>query len=110
MARMAGLVLLGIAACAAAASVAPAQPNLTRTTNKAVEPFAECFAAAEDQASRPWSFVPRENGGGTFSNAGLSGVRVPYFLKVADRGAVREIRLEAGSTDAALLRAVDRCI
>jgi hypothetical protein len=89
---------------------AVAQPAATRTTAKAVEPFAQCFTAAQDRASKPWSFVPRESGGGTFSNAGAAGVRNPYFVEVADRGATRVIRLTSAGADGAVLKAVDACI
>ncbi|MGN6058412.1 MAG: hypothetical protein ACTHOI_07490 [Sphingomicrobium sp.] len=81
----------------------------TRTTAKGVEPFARCFAAAQDRASRPWWFVPKESGGGTFSNLGARGVRRPYFVEIADRGAQREIRLTSVA-DASVRRAVDACI
>ena len=96
-------------ALAAPASAGAADPAV-RTTAKGVEPFAQCFAAAQDRASRPWSFVPKASGGGTFSNAGASGVREPYFLDVADRGAARELRVSASRSDASVQRAVDGCI
>ena len=49
---------------------------------------------------------------GTFSNFGAKGVSSPYFLRIADRGAMREIRLEASNaaSGAPVLRAVDRCV
>lgn len=96
---------VAVPALLAATSAASA---VVRTTVKGVEPFAQCFAHAQDRASRPWSFVPKESGGGTFSNVGAAGVRRPYFLEVADRGATREIRLSAASATVRL--AVDRCI
>lgn len=92
-----------------AASPAPRHAALTMTTAKGAEPFAQCFAHAQDQAARAWSFVPKESGGGTFSNAGAAGVRTPYFLDVADRGATRVIRVMPAS-DASVIRAVDDCI
>jgi hypothetical protein len=94
----------------ALAAPAVAQPAATRTTAKAVEPFAQCFAAAQDRAAKPWSFVPRESGGGTFSDAGATGVRNPYFVEVADRGATRVIRVTAAVSDQAVLKAIDGCI
>lgn len=100
------LVLLPLAL---AASPAPRPAALTLTTARGAEPFAQCFAQAQERASRAWSFVPKESGGGTFSNAGAAGVRKPYFLEVADRGAVREVRVTAGN-DASVIRAVDDCI
>ena len=79
---------------------------------KPANQFVACFVAAQNQAAQPWSFVPRDNGGGTFSNLGASGVTSPYFLRVADRGSRRDIRLEAteASSGASVLRAVDRCV
>jgi hypothetical protein len=100
------LFLLALVAFSAPATAQP----LARSTTKGVEPFAQCFAAAQDRAARPWSFVPREGGGGTFSNLGANGVRHPYFLEVADRGARREIKLSSEAPNRNVLRAVDRCI
>lgn len=99
--------LFGIALVCAAASAA-AQPSHARITSRGVAPFAQCFIAAQERAGRPWSFVPHENGGGTFSNAGAADVRTPYVLEVADRGGSRELRLSAGG-DPSVARAVDRC-
>ena len=101
-------LLLVLLSLGAAASPAAGLDVSTRTTVKPVEPFAQCFAAAEDRAAKPWSFVPKASGGGTFSNAGARGVRQPYFLDVADLGPLREIRLTA--PDASVLRAVDQCL
>ncbi len=91
------------------ASPVPQHAALKLTTAKGAEPFAQCFAQAQDRAARPWSFVPKESGGGTFSNAGAAGVAKPYFLEVADRGSTREIRVMPAS-DASVIRAVDGCI
>jgi hypothetical protein len=94
----------------ALSQAAPAQPIASRVTAKATDTFAQCFVAAQDRTSGAWSFVPKESGGGTFSNLGARGVRHPYFLDVADRGAVREIRLSAAGGNRSVMRAVDRCI
>lgn len=99
-------LLLTVSAILAAA---PADSAAKRTTAKGAEPFAQCFAAAQDHVAQPWSFIPKASGGGTFSNLGAKGVRHPYFLEVADRGTQREIRLASG-TDPSVMRAVDRCI
>ena len=110
------LALLGLAAPAATvgAPVGGAPDTFAaRITNKLTDQFAACFVRSQDLASRSWSFVPKENGGGTFSNLGATGVSSPYYLDVADRGSRREIRLEAAgasTADAAVLRAVDSCI
>ena len=105
--------LLSCLAVTAASAAAPElDGTVARTTTKAADQFAACFTGAEDRAAQAWSFVPRESGGGTFSNAGAKGVTRPYFLKVADLGSRREIRLEAGSASAGapVLRAVDSCV
>ena len=104
------LALIGLAVSAAPASAGTR--GITRVTAKPVEFFAQCFAAAEERASKAWSFIPNERGGGTFSNVGAKGVASPYFLRIADRGSRREIRLEASNaaSGASILRAVDRCV
>ena len=100
--------LLGLATTSATA----AESDIARTTAKSVEPFARCFADAQDRTARPWWFVPKAGGGGTFSNLGAKGVAEPYFLDVADRGATREIRLTlvGAAGDRSVLSAVERCI
>jgi hypothetical protein len=103
------LLFLALVPLTVAAAPAPESGDLTRTTAKGVEPFAQCFTQAQDRASQPWSFIPKESGGGTFSNAGAAGVRRPYFVEVADRGAMREIRMIA-ARDPSVRRAVDNCI
>jgi hypothetical protein len=111
MKRTVCALLSCLAVSAASAAVPPSGDSVARTTSKATGQFVACFAGAQDRASEAWSFVPREDGGGTFSNAGARGVSSPYYLRVADLGSRREIRLEpnAGS-GASVLRAVDRCV
>jgi hypothetical protein len=111
--RGTAVVLLScLAVTAASAAAPPADGPVLRSTGKAADQFAACFAGAEDRAAQPWSYVPKENGGGTFSNLGARGVSSTYFLKVADLGRRREIRLEAAnaSAGASVLRAVDSCV
>lgn len=107
------LCLTIIAAMAGPAFAAPAGGDI-RTTTKAADPLIRCFAESQDRASTPWSFIPKESGGGTFSNAGAPNVRSPYYVDVADRGVTRVIRVEAASADDAartrLLSAIDSCI
>jgi hypothetical protein len=105
--------LLSCLAVSAASAAAPSAGGaVARSTAKPANQFVACFVAAQDRAAQPWSFVPRDSGGGTFSNAGAKGVASPYFLRIADRGSRREIRLEATSaaSGAPVLRAVDRCV
>ena len=101
--------LLGLAVSASAVGAPSEGGSAPRTTTKPTAQFASCFVKAEERAAQPWSYVPKENGGGTFSNLGAKGAAAPYFVRVADRGATREIRLEA-ATDASVVRAVDACI
>jgi hypothetical protein len=107
------LVFAGIVLFAGAAAAAPTLPvtdsSLVLTTARAADPVASCFAQVQERASKPWSFVPRESGGGTFSNAGAPGVSQPYFVKVAARGTGAQVSLTAVS-DASVVRAVDACI
>ena len=112
MKRTAFALLACLAVPAASAAVPPASGAVALSTSKPANQFVACFVAAQNQAAQPWSFVPRDNGGGTFSNLGASGVTSPYFLRVADRGSRRDIRLEAteASSGASVLRAVDRCV
>ena len=95
---------LALVSAALAGSASNARP-LKRTTVKGAEPF----AAAQDRVARPWSYIPKANGGGTFSNLGATGVSRPYFLELAERGARLEIRLASGA-DRSVMRDVDRCI
>jgi len=101
-----------LAVSAASAAVPAAGDAVARSTAKPANQFVACFVADQDQAAQPWSFVPRDSGGGTFSNLGAKGVTSPYFLRIADRGSRREIRLEAtnAASGASVLRAVDRCV
>lgn len=107
------LVLLGSLAPAATASSVPFDIG-PRTTPKGASEFVACFADTQQRAALPWSYIPRESGGGVLSNAGAIGVRTPYFLDVNDHGSTREIRLEQGSAPSrfqrVVLTAVDRCI
>src|SRR5881275_2334533 len=101
MKRTVFALLSCLAVSAASAAVPSAGGAVARSTAKAADQFAACFVAAEDQAAQPWSFVPR-----------AKGVASPYFLRIADRGSRREIRLEASNaaSGASILRAVDRCV
>ena len=105
MKRTVFALLSCLAVSAASAAVPSAGGAVARSTAKPANQFV-------DKAAQPWSFVPRDSGGGTFSNAGVKGVASPYFLRIADRGSRREIRLEATSaaSGAPVLRAVDRCV
>lgn len=99
------------ASCPAAA--AQSRDTSLRSTSKPVEQFVNCFVAAQERASLPWWFVPKDHGG-TISNLGAKGVRSAYFVGVSDLGSRRQIRLELASTqgpaDRMIAQAVEQCI
>lgn len=106
-----GIVTLITVAASAAAPVSNV-PAATASfaTGKSVEQFGSCFVDAQHRAGRPWSFVPKSDGG-TFSNARGRNALGLYFLAVADRGPTRDIRLEsASSVDPTVKRAIDQCV
>jgi hypothetical protein len=102
-----------VASIASQSLAAPHAANIIRSSEKRVDPLVRCLADAEDRAFAPWWFVPRESGGGTFSNLGAPKVRNPYFVDVADRGGKRELSLRSSDVDAGakvrILAAIDRC-
>lgn len=107
------LMLAGLVATAASAAAPAPAGTLARSTTKATDQFAACFVHTQARDSAPWWFVPKENGGGTFSNLGATGITIPYFVDVTELGSRREIRLELASTSpsaASLLRAIDSCV
>jgi len=110
MTRALCAIVAALAAIAADAAVLPASHSVARDTNKSTDQFAACFIHAQDSASAPWWFVPKEDGGGTFSNRGAKGVSTPYFVDVRELGSRREIRLELASADPSVLHAIDSCV
>jgi hypothetical protein len=114
MKRALCFVLLSIVASAAQAFVGEANDRVTRTTDKSFDAFGHCFVASQERASRPWWFVPRETGGGTFSNARSADDRAAYFLRIKDSGAALQIRLETGerakTVTQPITEAIDSCI
>lgn len=110
--RHLGIVAIAGIAFAATAAAATAPGTVSVTTAKTVEQFGTCFVQSQDSLSAAWSFVPNRHGG-TFSNLGAKGAADPYFLAVADRGAVRQLRLEpasaAGGIDPRVAQAVSQC-
>ena len=107
------IVLISVVASAMAPAARAAQRTVTLETSKTVEQFSGCFVNAQERASLAWSYIPQSRGG-TFSNFGARGMRVPYFLAVLDRGSSREVRLESAnagfSIDPSVSGAVDQCI
>jgi hypothetical protein len=83
-------------------------PLLRADTTKPLNAFGSCFIAAQEQASRPWSFVPNGRGG-VFSDAGARGITAPYRLQVREDGQSNKILLFAAAGSDQLLRAVERC-
>jgi len=112
--KQVGIVtLISVAASAAAPVSHAARDAVTLETSKTVAEFGGCFVQAQDRAARAWAFIPKADGG-TFSNLGARPARVPYFLAVSDRGAVRQLRLEPASAgtavDGEVAKAIDQCI
>lgn len=103
------VTLISVAAIAAAPA---SQPNRQTAfaTAKSTQAFADCYAKSQDRQMRPWAFVPKENGGGTFSNIGAASVRNPYFLVINERRARREIQLQNASWNGPEARGVEQCI
>src|SRR5256885_9378814 len=97
MKRSVFTLLSCLAVSAASAAVPVDGDTIARTTAKPTAQFAACFAGAQTQAAQPWSFVPKENGGGTFSNVCAAGGRSPHFLQDAGLGSPRVIRPDAAS-------------
>ena len=95
------------------AAAAQAGGAVEHSTSKPIEQFVRCFVAAQEQASLPWWFVPKDHGG-TISNLGASGARNVYYLDVSDDGSIRKVRLELASSEASadrsIARAVKECI
>ena len=100
-----------ISAAAMAAAPAPKSSGPTNfATAKSTEQFAACFERTQDRLSRPWWFVAKDNGGGTFSNLGARSVSKPYFLVISDRGSRREIQLQNANLDGPEARGAAQCI
>jgi hypothetical protein len=112
MTRALCVIVAALAASAAGAAVVPAGHSVARDTSKSTDQFAACFIHAQDTAAAPWWFVPKANGGGTFSNLGAKGVAAPYFVDVKELGSRREILLQlaSASADASVLHAIDSCV
>ena len=83
-------------------------PMLHANSTKPLSAFGSCFVAAQEQALRPWSFVPNGRGG-VFSDAGAPGITAPYRLQVREDGKSNRILLFATARSEQLVRAVDRC-
>jgi hypothetical protein len=103
------VTLISVAAIAAAPASQPSHPTAFATA-KSTQAFADCFVRTQEQKSKPWSFVPKESGGGTFSNVGAASVAKPYFIVISDRGPRREIHIQNASWDGPEARGVEQCI
>ena len=105
-----GIVTLISVAAIAAAPASQESHATAFATSKSTQAFADCFARSQERNSTPWWFVPKESGGGTFSNLGAPSVRKPYFVVISDRGSKREIQLQNASWDGPQARGVEQCI
>jgi hypothetical protein len=103
------VTLISVAAIAAAPAAQGSHPT-DFATAKSTQAFADCFAHAQERSSKAWWFVPKESGGGTFSNLGAASVSKPYFVVISDRGSRREIQLQNASWDGPEARGVEQCI
>ena len=103
------VTLISVAAIAAAPASETSRPTAFATA-KSTQAFADCFAHAQERGSQAWWFVPKESGGGTFSNAGAASVKQPYFVEISDRGSRREIHVQNASWDGPVARGVEQCI
>jgi hypothetical protein len=83
-------------------------PMLRADTTKPLSAFGSCFIATQEQASRPWSFVPNGRGG-VFSDAGADGITAPYRLQVREDGQSNRLLLFAAAGADQLVGAVERC-
>jgi hypothetical protein len=73
------------------------------------EAFENCFARAQDDAGRPWAFVPSAGAGGAFTNLGAKAAGSPYRLLLRARQAGNSVRLIAHAPSAELAAAIERC-
>jgi len=86
--------------------------GLTRTTSKSLDAFGKCFVSEQREASRPWWFVPSEDGG-TFSDVGAAQAPTGYFLRVQGPKDALRLRLEPERTESnvdPILKSIDHCI
>ena len=92
----------------AMATVAPAASLHELVLPTGVEAFQDCFVRSQDEAGRPWAFVPSASGG-MFTNLGASGSVAPYRLLVRAASGGTSVRLIAVDAGPDLARAVEQC-
>lgn len=83
-------------------------PLFRASTAKSLNDFGSCFAHTQDQASRPWAFMPTANGG-TFTNAGATHIAAAYWLEVGEAKPTNLIRLFVAKGSDELVEAINRC-
>ena len=105
-----GIVTLISVAAIAAAPASEGRHASAFATSKSTQAFADCFERSQERNSTPWWFVPKESGGGTFSNLGAPSIKKAYFVVISDRGSTREIQLQNASWDGPAARGVEQCI
>jgi len=94
---------------AAVASNTELQAPLSRaSTAKSLNDFGSCFAHTQDDASRPWAFMPTANGG-IFTNAGATHVAAAYWLEVGEAKPTYFVRLFVDKGSDELVEAINRC-
>ena len=99
------ILLLGVSAAAGGTGA----QEFRATTGKSLDAFGSCFSRHQDAASRPWAFVPNEKGG-TFTNAGASGISTFYRLMMREASPRSRLELVADTAERpALMEAINQC-
>ena len=102
---IASILLLTLAGPTASAQT----PMLSDSTSRSLDDFASCFTRMQEEAGRPWAFVPT-NSGGSFSNLGARGATEPYVLRIGAANDPQRVQLfaQGGGSDR-LIQAVEQC-
>ena len=106
------LIACSMTAGAAQASAMAGAERAAHTTSRSLDAFGQCFVSSQEQALRPWWFVPTEDGG-TFSNLGSGNGQSVYFLRVQHSGAALQLSVESEDKTAAIdpvLSSIEDCI
>jgi hypothetical protein len=86
----------------------PDGPVLRASTAKSLNEFGSCFTREQDEAARPWAFMPAARGG-TFTNSGASGADAPYWLIFSEAKSSNQVRLFAAANSGDVIEAANRC-
>lgn len=86
----------------------PEASLLRASTTKPLDDFGACFVRAQQRDSRAWAFMPTDSGG-TFTNAGVNGTAVSYWLAFSEARPRNQVRLYADRHPAEIEEVVNRC-